>query len=150
MIDGRPVFFARDRRFLLDEGTFSPFNSQATLWTPEVFPLLFFPLGVSDRVTDILRSYIATVCLWKAGYFVAFASPIVYQNRNLQNLHNDFKQEMHLYLNADAWCQSLLEIEVGGVAESYRSAIKMLMEQGAIADKCQDIYEKFLSAAGLV
>ena len=46
LVFNRPVFFARERRYILDAGTYSPVNSQATLWTPEMFPFLFLPLGV--------------------------------------------------------------------------------------------------------
>ena len=148
MVDGRSVYFARERRFIFDEGTYCPINSQATLWTSEAFPLLFLPMGVSDRVTDILRGYIATACLWRAGYTVAFSSPIVYQKRNMHNLLKDFQQEMPLYVNADTWCRLLLEVNATNVIDGYRSAIQKLANHGAIPRENLDIYEMFLSAAG--
>jgi hypothetical protein len=149
MIDGQSVYFARARKFILDEGTYCPINSQATLWMPEAFPLLFLPTGVSDRVTDILRGYIASACLWKAGHAVAFASPVVFQKRNFHDLHKDFLQEMPLYVNSNTWCQCLLDIKESNMIDGYRSAIKKLSDLQAIPENNLSIYDMFLSAAGL-
>lgn len=150
IIKGHSVHFAREREFILDEGTYCPINSQATLWLPEAFALLFLPAGISDRVTDILRGYIATASLWKAGRSVAFASPIVFQRRNYHNLHNDFLQEIPLYLNANKWCQSLLQVEKTNIIDCYRSAIKILFDIKAIPENNLSMYDMFLSAAGLI
>jgi hypothetical protein len=149
MIIGRSVYFAKGRRFIFDEGTYCPINSQATLWLPEAFPLLFLPTGIADRVTDILRGYIASACLWKAGYSVSFASPIVFQKRNYHNLNNDFLQEIPLYLNAVKWCQSLLQIDNTNIIDCYRSAIRILCKNKAISENNLFIYDMFLSSAGL-
>lgn len=148
MIDGRSVYFAQERRLILDEGTYCPTNSQATLWMREAFPLLFLPMGVSDRVTDILRGYVVSACLWRAGYSVAFASPIVYQKRNIHNLYSDFQQEVPLYLNADTWCKILLELNESNVIDSYRSAIHKLANHSAVPIENLEIYEMFLRACG--
>jgi len=149
MRDGRAVHFARNQRFIFDERTYCPINSQATLWTPGAFPLIFLPLGVTDRVTDILRGYIATACLWKSGYSVAFASPVVSQERNVHDLNTDFMQEMALYVHADAWCRRLLGIEGDNMIDRYRSAIKKLAEMRAVPEQNLIIYDKFLRAAGM-
>ena len=150
MIINNPVYFSRERRFIIDEGTYCPVNSQATLWLPEAFPLLFFPIGVSDRVTDILRGYIALACLWKMGYSIAYSSPIVYQERNVHNLFNDFQQEMPLYANADLWSRLLLEIDGSDAVECYFSAIQKLQSMNAISPKNMEIYKMFLQAAGMI
>jgi hypothetical protein len=149
MRDGRPVCFVRDQRFIFDERTHCPINSQATLWTAEAFPLMFLPLGVTDRVTDVLRGYIATTCLWRSGYAVAFASPVVSQERNAHDLNTDFMQEMALYVHADAWCRRLLGIEGDNMIDGYRSAIKKLAEIQAIPEQNLIIYDKFLRTAGM-
>lgn len=148
MINGHSVYFARERKFIFDEGTYCPINSQATLWLPEAFPLLFLPTGISDRVTDILRGYIASTCLWKGNYSVAFASPIVFQKRNYHNLNSDFLQEIPLYLNADKWCKSLLQVENASIIDCYRSAIKVLLNSHAFPENNLTIYDMFLYAAG--
>jgi hypothetical protein len=149
MVDGSPVYFARDRECILDEGTFGPINSQATLWTKESFPLLFLPLGVPDRVTDILRGYIALSCLWKFDRSVGYCSPIVYQKRNIHNLFNDFQQEMSIYCNANAWSKVLMGIEGRNLQGLYISAIQKLSACGAMSEENIHTYKMFLQAANI-
>jgi len=143
------VYFARNRTYLLDEGTFCPFNSQATLWLPEAFPLLFLPVGVSDRVADILRGYIALACLWKINGTLAYSSPIVFQERNVHNLLNDFSDEVPLYLNADKWSHLLKNISGSSASNYYRSALNLLCKANVLTEKCTDLYKHFLSVSGI-
>lgn len=150
MLGGNPVYFSREKQYILDEGTYCPINSQATLWLPETFPLLFLPLGVPDRVTDILRGYIALACLWKMGKSIAYSSPVVYQERNAHNLFNDFQQEMPLYNNAHAWSQLLLEIRGSSAGELYLSSLEKLLEVNAIPERNLVIYKMFLRVSGLI
>jgi hypothetical protein len=150
MLVGKPVYFAREHQYILDEGTYCPINSQATLWMPETFPLLFLPIGVTDRVTDILRGYIALACLWKIGKSISFASPILYQERNIHSLYNDFQQEMALYNNSDRWSHLLLEINGSLAKDCYVSAIHKLYEINSLPSINVEIYEMFLKASGLV
>lgn len=149
MLGGDPVYFARDRQYILDAGTYCPINSQATLWTPETFPLLFLPLGIPDRVTDILRGYIALSCLWKTGQTVAFSSPVVYQERNAHNLFNDFQQEIPLYNNADLWSKMLLTASGNSVKDCYLDCIRKLITLKALPQNNIESYEMFLAAAGI-
>jgi hypothetical protein len=150
MFDGSPSYFARDRQFILDAGTYCPVNSQATLWTFEYFPLLFLPIGVFDRVTDILRGYILTAALWQMGFSVSYASPIVYQKRNIHNLHKDFVQEIPLYTNAASWCSQLKQINAKNPIEFYREAIRMLEEQNVFSMNNLSAYELFLKTANIL
>jgi hypothetical protein len=129
-----PVFFARNRVMRLEEKTYCPFNSQATLWLPETFPLMFLPIGKTDRVTDILRGYMSLACLWKSGYTLAYSSPVVYQKRNFHNLFRDFEQEIDLYRFGDIWSRSLLNIEAGKPVAAFASAIDLMVEKGALPE----------------
>ncbi|MCX6227023.1 MAG: hypothetical protein NTV01_20130 [Bacteroidia bacterium] len=149
MLDGEPVYFAHDRKYVLDEGTYCPINSQATLWLPEMFPLLFLPLGVPDRVTDILRGYIALSCLWKLGKTIAYISPIVKQERNVHNLLNDFKQEMFLYNNANNWSRILLEIKGCNASDYYLYSLQELIKIMAIPKNNLEVYKMFIKDSGL-
>jgi hypothetical protein len=138
------VFFAHNRRCSLRPGSFAPFNTQATLWVPETFALMFLPLGVSDRVTDILRGYMALACLWQNERTLAFASPTVYQKRNAHNLLHDFEQEFALYRHADRWSRQLRTIESGGMDASFRAALAMLIEDGTLDARNLPAYRLFL------
>ena len=143
------MYFARNRTYLLDEGTFCPFNSQATLWLPEAFPFLFLPVGVSDRVADILRGYITLACLWKINGTLAYSSPIVFQERNAHNLLNDFSEEVPLYLNADKWSHLLKNITGSKASDYYRSALNLLCNANVLPEKCTDLYMHFFSVSGI-
>jgi len=101
--------FKKNTVIALDCGTYCPFNSQGTLWSKNYFKYMFFPLGVSDRVTDILRGYIALTSFWHQNSTLKFKSPIIFQERNKHNLLNDFEQEIPLFLNSRTWCNTALE-----------------------------------------
>lgn len=143
------VVFAKNRRYLLDEGTLSPFNSQATLWLPEAFPFLFLPIKVNDRVADILRGYIALCCLWKINRTLAFSSPIVFQKRNPHNLLNDLLGELQLYLNAEKWIKLLSKINGGRAEDYYLSALSLLHKERFLSKECRDLYKLFISISGI-
>jgi hypothetical protein len=138
-----------DSLVLPDRGTFSPTNSQATLWTAEAFPLLFLPQGVSDRMTDILRGYIAQACLWRSGYVAAFAGAVVSQKRNPHDLARDLVDEIPLYVHAADWCRRLVQIGGDSPAACCRAALKTLAEIGAIPKSNLETYETWLRVAGL-
>ena len=148
MSNGESVLFENKEKIILDAGTYCPVNSQATLWTEETFPLLFLPFGVADRVTDILRGYIATTCLWKENYSVAYASPIVYQKRNAHNLFHDFMQEQPLYLYADQWRRMLISLKTKTMIDTYRAALQQLSTGGFITPDNIELYEEFLLEIG--
>lgn len=149
MTSKRVTRFKKNLAFSLGKGTYCPFNSQATLWSKKAFPLMFFPLFVPDRVTDILRGYIAQTCLWEIGSTLEFQSPIVYQERNAHNLLKDFEQEYMLYKNADLWSK-MLKTEVVGhdASELFGSAINSLCEKGYMDKRNKKFYADFLQEIG--
>jgi hypothetical protein len=84
---------------VISQGTFCPFNSQNTIWWPDAFALLYLPCTVSFRMTDIWRSFIAQICLYKAGKQIAFGRATMFQERNQHSLIRDFTDEITGYLN---------------------------------------------------
>lgn len=144
MTVNKSVKFINEPNVLLTKKSFCPFNSQATLWYPESFPLLFFPVGVPDRVTDILRSYIAQSCLKKMDKTVMFHHSIVYQVRNQHDLLKDFSEEIPLYLNAERWIESLNNCSGKDLYSLCRSAIEILISIEAIPEKNLNLYDKFI------
>lgn len=143
MTNNDPVYFAREKKLSLARRCFSPFNSQATLWVPETYPLMFLPLGVKDRVTDILRGYAALACLWANDTTLAYASPLVFQVRNKHDLLKDFEQEIDLYRYGDDWCKKLVEVPGDGMANSYGAALEMLVTLKVISDTNLQAYSEF-------
>jgi len=93
---------------LLPRGAWCPFNSQATWWWAQAFPLLYLPSHCSFRMTDIWRSFIAQRCLWEFADGMLFHGAEVDQERNQHNLMRDFSDEIPGYLN-NARIATLLE-----------------------------------------
>ncbi len=89
----------RPNTVILSDGTFCPFNSQNTIFWLEAYPLLYLPSFVSFRMTDIWRSFVAQICLYKLGKHIAFREATVFQARNEHSLIRDFRDEIPGYLN---------------------------------------------------
>ena len=92
--------------------SYSPFNSQATLFTYETFPTLILPMTVNGRVSDIWRSYIVQKILKSKSQFIAFCPSIVNHIRNPHKLIRDFNAEIPLYSQTYAFLQLLENIEL--------------------------------------
>ncbi len=85
---------------MLNNNSFSPFNSQNTVWNSPAFPLMYLPTKINWRITDILRSIIAQICIrqFNSPSYISFHSPSAYQVRNPHNLLIDFNDEIPVYL----------------------------------------------------
>lgn len=98
-----PLRFENLEPVVLQPGTYSPFNAQATLWHKPAFFAMLLPVTVNGRVSDILRSYVSQPLLWSHGLKVAFTSPQVeVTNRNPHNLVGDLAGEWPLYTQFSA------------------------------------------------
>ncbi|MCX7650369.1 MAG: STELLO glycosyltransferase family protein [Flavobacteriales bacterium] len=100
LVDGSACIFNRRAPLVLAPGTWTPFNSQNTVFRREVFPLLYIPCTVTFRFSDILRSWVAQPILWQAGYTLGFTRATVFQDRNPHNYMVDFESEIPMYLQA--------------------------------------------------
>jgi hypothetical protein len=101
LTSNKPCRFEQRAPVVLPCGTFSPFNSQNTVFHRELLPLMYLPALVNFRVTDILRSYVAQPIMWAAGYRLGFLSPTVHQVRNTHDLKADFASELPLYKDVE-------------------------------------------------
>lgn len=117
LVHGRECHFDARDPLVLGDGTLCPFNSQATAFCRDCFPLLYFPASVTSRVTDILRGLVAQPILWAAGFRLGFTSATVVQDRNPHDLLRDFEAEIPLYLHA--------EVIVDAVVAAVRSGATM-------------------------
>ena len=93
-----PVFFKDRAPVALNENVWCPFNSQATTFFRDAFPLLYLPSYCSFRMTDIWRSFVAQRCVWEMGGNLIFTKAITRQERNVHNLLKDFEDEIPGYL----------------------------------------------------
>jgi hypothetical protein len=104
---GTEFRFEQRPSVVLGQGVWSPFNSQNTLWERQSFGLLYLPATCSFRATDIIRSYVATRCLWEIDAAVLFTAPTAIQRRNVHNLLKDFSDEVLIYLKANEIAEAL-------------------------------------------
>ena len=101
LTNNTPIYFNKRNPLTLDKGVCCPFNSQNTYFRSEVFPLLYLPITVTFRFTDILRGLVAQPILWAAGYRLGFGEATVIQKRNPHDYLKDFESEIPGYLFAE-------------------------------------------------
>ncbi len=95
LINKQDTYFNKNAgSYIIDKGTYVPFNSQNTIFFKEVFPLLYLPCFVSFRMTDIWRSFIVQRILDHLNYNLVFHPPTVWQDRNQHDLTKDFNDEV--------------------------------------------------------
>lgn len=85
---------------LVPEGTYAPYNAQATLHLYSSLWSLLLPVTVHGRVSDIWRGYITQRLGRDIGMKLVFSPPIVRQDRNTHNYLADFDSEGPLYKRA--------------------------------------------------
>ncbi|RDV03145.1 DUF288 domain-containing protein [Undibacter mobilis] len=109
-----PQHFRHDRAVLAGASSWCPFNSQNTTWFYEAFPLLYLPFTCSMRMTDIYRGYVAQRVAWANGWPMLFHAPTVFQDRNVHDFMQDFRQEIDGYLNYHAIQKAFDELPLKG------------------------------------
>ncbi|XP_075254814.1 uncharacterized protein LOC142346189 [Convolutriloba macropyga] len=92
---------------MVPDDAFAPFNSQATLFTYEAFFMLFLPVTVHARVSDVWRSYLGQKLLKDCGYSIVFTPGKFVQNRNVLNISADFNSEKDLNVKSGKLIQFL-------------------------------------------
>lgn len=92
-----PCYFNERKPVFLSNGTITPFNTQNTLIREELFALLYLPMFVTFRFTDILRGLVAQPIMWLYGYQLGFTDATVVQKRNPHNYYHDFVSELPMY-----------------------------------------------------
>lgn len=98
LINNTPIIFNKRSPLILSSGTICPFNSQNTFFRKETFPLLYLPVHVNFRFTDILRGLVAQPILWAASYSLCFGHATAIQRRNPHDYLLDFESEIPCYL----------------------------------------------------
>lgn len=130
-----PCVFRDREPVVLAEGTWSPFNSQNTLFRKELFPLLYLPVSVSFRFTDILRSFVAQPIMWRWGFQLGFTTATVHQDRNPHDYLDDFQSELPMYSAGDSLNEALVESQQGtsSILNSLARAYEALRRQGIVS-----------------
>ena len=112
-----------------------PTNSQATIWTKWVLPLLYLPTTATFRMTDIWRGLIAQPIIHLLGGETIFGKLGFVQERNKHNLLKDFESEAigHLYNEL-----------VYEVSKSVWESSQFTRDSNSIMTGMQIIYEKLI------
>lgn len=90
------IKFKNNYKFSLGKA-FSPINSQNTIWSKKIFPLMYLPVTCTMRATDIWRGIIALNIILNDDLGVLVFGTTMIQNRNIHNLKNDLNQEIPLF-----------------------------------------------------
>lgn len=138
--------FKEKNPIVLSKGCYCPINSQNTFFIEELFPLLYLPITVAFRFTDILRGYIAQVISFHKGYGIGFCAPNVVQVRNKHNLFRDFQDELTTY----QYSKQAVEVSESEVSDSESIAsnihriYKSLARNGIVKDQEIPALDAFL------
>jgi hypothetical protein len=122
------IEFRKDRRVILGEGAWCPFNSQNTTWFPDAYELMYLPAFCSFRMTDIWRSLVAQRIAWANGWSLLFHEPTVFQLRNEHNLMRDFCDEIPGYVNNRKIAETLENLSLAGGVENIATNLKLCYE----------------------
>lgn len=144
-----PVDFADGKPLSIGQGTWSPFNSQATFWFREALILAYLPTFCSFRMTDIWRGFVAQRIAWTCSWSLRFESPVVRQERNEHDLLKDFENEIPGYLNNRRICQTLEDLDlrsgVDAMPDNLRICYRALVDGGWIGNGELELLDAWLS-----
>jgi Reversibly glycosylated polypeptide len=126
-------------RFVLQPGTWSPFNSQNTALLREVIPAYFLSPCIG-RYDDIWPSYIVTRIANHLADVIAFGQPLLRQKRNEHVLWKDLDAERVGMLLTDEFCAALRSIKLSGTSYSqcYGEMVEKLPKAWPAGEKWSD------------
>jgi len=99
--------------------SYSPFNSQNTIWFKKAFPLMYLPVTCSMRSTDIVRGLIALRIMNNDKKNILFFGTSMFQNRNEHNLYKDFEGEIPIYLHTKKILNLLFRLKLKKGFKNY-------------------------------
>lgn len=130
------VLFNQGKDVAVADYCYAPFNTQSTLWNPIFYSLLYIPITVDFRFTDILRGYIAQRIMWEYGYNVGFHEPNTYQIRNAHDYFKDFLGEISMYKQVPEVVKALDATRLEGLSiqQDLITVYKALHSIGVVAE----------------
>ena len=142
-----PIYFDKNKNITL-LNTYSPFNSQNTIWNKKAFPLLYIPSFCSFRLCDIWRSFVALRICFEYSWGINFFSPSVFQKRNEHNLLKDFEDEIEGYKNNLKIINGLknlkLHEEKNKIFENLTICYKFLIKESYVDKKELNLLELWI------
>ena len=144
----QPTYFNKNTgSFIIDAGTYVPFNSQNTVFYKESFILMYLPCFVSFRMTDIWRSFVVKRILNHFGKHMVFHDATVWQERNTHNLMKDFTDEIIGYTDNEKIINTIDSVDLTGleIKDSILKIWKSLEVTGIVKREEIEIIENWLS-----
>jgi hypothetical protein len=134
LTSNEPCYFDDRPPVVLAADTLSPYNSQNTATRRELFALLYLPVFVTFRFTDILRSLVAQPIMAKFGYQLGFMNATVVQKRNPHDYMKDFISEIPMYEHTRRVVQIVTESLSGknSIESCLESAYEALCRHGIV------------------
>lgn len=115
----------------ISKDSYAPFNTQSTLWNKDLYSLMYVPITVDFRFTDILRGYIAQRIMWDHEYRLGFHAPNTFQVRNVHDYYKDFLGEISMYQSIPKVVEVLDKVELSN--ESIENDLSLVYS--SLADK---------------
>lgn len=142
-----PCYFEERAPVVLESGTLCPFNSQNTATRRELFPLLYMPVFVTFRFTDILRGLVAQPIMAAHGYQLGFTDATVVQKRNPHDYMKDFVSEIPVYEYSRRVVEAVSEaVSINlTIASNLLAAYEALCRAGIVVEKELPALEAWLS-----
>jgi hypothetical protein len=125
------VKFDQNQDIAISKDSYAPFNTQSTLWNKDLYSLMYVPITVDFRFTDILRGYIAQRIMWDHGYRLGFHAPNTFQVRNAHDYYKDFLGEISMYQSIPKVVEVLNSIKLSN--ESIENDLSLVYS--SLADK---------------
>lgn len=122
--------------FALEPGIWCPFNSQATTYRRELFPLLNVWPGVG-RMDDIWPSFVARHIMDHFNILFAFGAPNVRQERHQHDVVSDLEREIIGYRNTDSLLREIKAVDLTGAT----SVLDALARVFSALDKAQSLVD---------
>ena len=143
---GEEFFFEKGNPIVVARDDFAPTNSQATLFSAEVAPLMYIPATVNFRFSDILRGFVLAPILHQRGWHLVFPGVGVVQNRNIHDLMDDFRDEITMYTQTAEVVEVLSSTDfgIGSISDAVRAAYSKLAEKSIVNPKEITILDAWL------
>jgi hypothetical protein len=140
-----------DKSYLIDNNTFSPYNTQNTFFTRRVAPCMCLPYNIG-RMDDIWASYMTQRVMRELNSNVLFSGPSVYQDRNEHDLSKDLEKELIGYRHTLSFLNRLNNIDVqsGSVLEMYEKIVAGIEDLEFIEDKMIKFQRAWINDMGKI
>jgi hypothetical protein len=122
---------------VLGKNVLTPFNTQNTVVCRELFPLMYLPVTVTFRFTDILRGLIAQPVMWLYDFYLGFTNATVIQKRNPHDYFKDFISEIPMYQH----CENIVSLVTGvisgnkSITHNLYDAYDILIRNGIVSQE---------------